>query len=240
MIGQRFPLDRLRPLSYIGASILLAGCPPTYRPLVPDALEPASRESALAWTQQTVPASARAIRFRWRYLDERVRWGGSGVARLAPPDSLRVDYRGSLGIGSGAAVVVGDSVQWTEPAGDFERMMPAIPLLWAALGLVRPPADSAAVFGGRLPGVAGAGRTVWRFARGVDTLEYVARSGEPRTLEAEWRQRGRILARGRTQYDAHAMPATARIDFPEASARFELFVSGIDSAAVIPASYWRR
>lgn len=239
MTRQHFPLDRLRALSYIAASILLTGCPPSYRPLVPDALEPVSRDSALEWTQATNLAGPTAIRFTWRYLDERVRWGGRGTARVAPPDSLRVDYRGSLGIGSGAAVVVGDEVQWAEPAGDFEKMVPAIPLLWAALGMVRPPAPDAMVFGRRTEAATGPQRTVWRFARGVDTLEYVATSGVPRTLEAEWRQRGRSVARSRTEYDAHAMPASARIDFPEASARFELTVVGIDSGAVIPPPLWR-
>jgi hypothetical protein len=35
------------------------------------------------------------------------------------------------------------------------------------------------------------------------------------------------------------MPAAARIDFREASARFELTVVGIDSGAVIPPPLWR-
>lgn len=239
MIGQRFPLDRLGPLFYIGASLLLAGCPPSYRPLVPEPLAPASRDSALAWTLATVPGGPTAIRFRWRYQDARLRWPGRGTARLAPPDSLRIDYTGALGARSGAAVVVGDSVMWAEPPGDFERMLPAIPLLWAALGMVRPPAPDADVSGVRRQTAAGLDQTVWRFARGADTLEYIALSGDPRTLEAEWRRRGRTVARSRTEYDAHAMPAAARIDFREASARFELTVVGIDSGAVIPPPLWR-
>ena len=239
MIGQRFPLDRLRPLSYIGASILLAGCPPVYRPLVPDALGPATRESALAWTQATVPPGTREIYFRWRFLADG-RFNGSGTARVAPPDSLRVDYRGTLGLGSGRAVIMGDSVQWSEPAGDFRRMMPAIPLLWTALGVVRPPAEDAVITGARISGLEGIGRTVWRFARAADTLEYVVYDGTPRVLEAEWRQRGEILARSRTEYDSLAMPATASVVFPEASARFELTVSRIQDGAVFPPDYWRN
>jgi hypothetical protein len=35
------------------------------------------------------------------------------------------------------------------------------------------------------------------------------------------------------------MPASAGIDFPEASARFELTVVAIDSGAVFPAELWR-
>lgn len=239
MTRQRFPLDRLGALSYIGASLLLTGCPPAWRPLVPEPLAPASRDSADAWTRATVPGGPTAIRFRWRFQDERLRWPGRGTARFAPPDSLRVDYTGALGARSGAAVVLGDSVAWAEPTGDFERMLPAIPLLWASLGIVRPPAPDAEVTGTRRRTATGGEQTVWRFARGADTLEYVAWSGDPRTLEAEWRRRGRTVARSRTEYDAHAMPASARIDFPEASARFELTVVGIDSGAVFPAPLWR-
>lgn len=207
-------------------------------PLVPDLLGPVSRDSALAWTRATLPVAGTAIRFRWRYQDERLRWPGRGTARLAPPDSLRVDYVGALGARSGAAVVVGDSVIWAEPAGDFETMVPAIPLLWAALGIVRPPASDAVVSGATL--TERSTRMLWRFARGADTLEYVATSGEARTLEAEWRRRGRTVARSRTEYDARAQPATARIDFPEANARFELTVVGIDSGVVIAPPLWRN
>ena len=231
-------LDRLRRLSYIGASIILTGCPRP-GPLVPDMLGPVSRDSALSWTGATIPSGTRAIRFRWRYQDERLRWPGRGTARVAPPDSMRLDYTGALGARSGAAVVVGDSVVWAEPTGDFERMVPAIPLLWAAIGIVRPPAAEAAVFGTQGLGERGVARIVWRFTVGADTLEYVALNGTPRTLEAEWRRRGRTVARSRTEYDAHSMPVTARIDFPEASARFELTVVGIDSGAVIPPPLWR-
>jgi hypothetical protein len=105
---------------------------------------------------------------------------------------------------------------------------------------VRPPAESAELSYGRFSGLEGRGRTVWRFARGADTLEYVALDGEPRVLEAEWRKHGVIQARSRTEYDPHAKLASASIVFPEASARFELTVSRIDSGAVFPPTYWRN
>jgi len=34
-------------------------------------------------------------------------------------------------------------------------------------------------------------------------------------------------------------PASARVDFPEAPARFELTVGVVDTAAVIPPNVWR-
>jgi hypothetical protein len=228
-------LDRLRALSYIGAGVLLAACPGPMRPLVPAALAPASRDSALAWTRGTLPAARTVIRFRWRYEDGRVRYAGRGSARIAPPDSLRFDYAGPFGLGSGAAVVIGDTVAWADPAANFRSLVPAIPMLWASLGMVQPPGADAAV-----SALAQPQRAIWRFAApGGDTLDFVAGVGAERTLEAEWRRGGKIVARSRTRLDSLARPVGARIDFPEAKARFELTVVGMDTAAVIPPALWR-
>jgi hypothetical protein len=240
--GQRFSLDRLRPLSYIGAGALLAACPAP-APLIPAPLAPASRDSAVAWARATLPPQPTVIRFRWRYADGRVRYGGRGSARIAPPDSMRFDFVGPLGLGSGAAVVIGDRVAWSDPERSFRSLVPAIPMLWASLGMVQPPGDSAAVFRGegQASGSAAApraARALWRFADEGDTLDYVATNGLERMLEAEWR-RGTVVARSRTVLDAQARPMGARVDFPEASARFELTVVGVDTAAVIPPALWR-
>src|SRR5204863_5605319 len=111
------------------------------------ALAPANRDSAVAWTRTTLPSTPTLIRFRWRYQDERVKYAGRGSARIAPPDSMRFDYAGPLNLGSGAAVVIGDSVAWADPEKDCRSLVPAIPMLWAALGMVRLPAENASVFG---------------------------------------------------------------------------------------------
>jgi hypothetical protein len=179
------------------------------------------------------------IRFRWRYQDERVRYAGRGSARVAPPDSLRFDFAGPLGLGAGAAVVIGDTVAWADPEKNFRSLVPAIPMLWASLGMVQTPAPDATVW--TLPPAPGGDttRAVWRFARERDTLSFVATSGTPRLLEAEWRREDKVVARSRTQLDARARPVGARVDFPEASARFELIVVGLDTAAVIPPALWR-
>src|SRR2546430_10997479 len=121
-----------------------------FRSLVPMALAPASRDSAAQWAHTTLPRAPALIRFRWHYQDERVKYAGRGTLRIAPPDSLRFDYVGPLGLGSGAAVVIGDSVLWADPEKNFRSLVPAIPMLWAAFAMVRRPADDAAVFGMQL------------------------------------------------------------------------------------------
>jgi len=233
-----------RSLSYIGACALLAACPGPHQlaPLIPLALPPASRDSALQWTNGTLPRTPTLIRFRWRYQDERVKYAGRGTARVVAPDSLRFDYVGPLGMGSGAAVVIGDSVAWADPEENFRSLVPAIPMLWAALGMTRPPADDATVFGTRLADSTGrARRTAWRFAQVEDTLDYVVTdsAGHESIVEAEWRRRGKVVARSRSQLDSLERAASARVDFPEAPARFELTVVAVDTAAVIPPALWR-
>jgi hypothetical protein len=246
---QRFVLDRGRALFYIGAGAVLAACPGRPAPLIPMPLVPGERDSAVAWSAATVPTHRSAVRFRWKYQDDQHRWGGRGQARIAPPDSLRFDYVGPLGWGVGAAVIVGDSAIWADPEKNFRSLVPAVRLLWAGLGIVRPPALQAVVF--REPrGAAGAGgpgdpvdsaRAVrsWRFVEGDDTLDYRAVTASPRVLEAEWRRQGRVQARSRTEFDVHAMPASARIDFPEGRARFELTVVAVDPAALFDPAIWR-
>ncbi|HVH66586.1 MAG TPA: hypothetical protein VM716_01830 [Gemmatimonadales bacterium] len=203
---------------------------------MPQPLDPIDRDSAVSWTRGTLPVHPTAIRFRWKYQDREKRWGGRGQARIEPPDSLRFDYVGPLGLGAGAAAVVGDSTTWADPEKNFRSLVPAVRMLWAGLGVARPPAVDAAVFGA---GGADSSVGVWRFVQGEDTLDYRETRGAVRVLEAEWRRQGRVQARSRTQLDAHRMPATARIDFPEDAARFELTVVSVDTAAVFDPAIWR-
>ncbi len=171
-----------------------------------------------------------------------MKYAGRGTARIVSPDSLRFDYVGPLGWGSGSAVVIGDSVAWADPDKNFRSLVPAIPMLWAAFAMVQPPADDAVVFGTRLADSSQhRQRTVWRFAQVEDTLDYVVTdsAGRESVLEAEWRRRGKVVARSRSQLDALGRAANARVDFPEAPAKLELTVVAVDTAAVIPPALWR-
>ncbi|HEX9704286.1 MAG TPA: hypothetical protein VGA20_03445 [Gemmatimonadales bacterium] len=214
-------------------------CRPRVDPLVPLPLEPVPWDSAVAWARRTVPTAYTTLRLRWRYEDEVARWAGRATARIAPPDSLRLDFTGPLGIGAGAGVVVGDTVAWTQPPGSLERLVPAIPMLWAALGTVRPPAAGATAFT-RAREAGGETVRYWRFVHGGDTLDYAQRSGSARELEAEWRRNGGIVARSRVRYDEQQRPAESRIDFPRAPARIEFTVTGVDTAGAFPPLLWRR
>jgi hypothetical protein len=106
--------------------------------------------------------------------------------------------------------------------------------MWTALGVVRPPRAGTAVFGGR-----DSTRALWRFVEQRDTLDFRLRSAPPRTLEAEWRRDGHLMARSRTLLGPAGLPSSVRIDVPERSARFELTFVAVDTAATFAPALWR-
>lgn len=228
-------LDRLVAVSYIAAGALLAGCPTTVAPLVGVPLAAGDAQAARAWATSTVPRRGTAFRFKFGYQDEGRSWGGHGTARVAPADSLRFDYTGPLGLGSGAAVVVGDSVMWADPAENFRSLVPAVAILWTALGIVRPPGAEAMVERAESPP-----RSIWRFVQNGDTLDYVlSAEGAKRILESEWRKNGKVQARCRTELNTSGQPATAHVTFPEVPARLDFTVVAVDTTAVFAPAIWR-
>lgn len=80
------------------------------------------------------------IVFQWEYADIDFRTRGEGVARVAPPDSARLDLFVAGGFGGGHAWLLADSV--IAPSGPLiRRFIPPPPLMWATLGrLALPPA----------------------------------------------------------------------------------------------------
>jgi hypothetical protein len=92
-----------------------------------------------------LPAGHTRIVFRWSYDEGSVGARGDGVARIAAPDSVRLDFFLGGGLGSASAYLIGDSV--LVPGGEAtQRYLPPAPMLWAALGrlAIPPAADTAA------------------------------------------------------------------------------------------------
>jgi hypothetical protein len=87
-----------------------------------------------------LPGGNRKIVFKWELHDGDISARGDGVARIASPDSVRLDFFLGGGFGSGAAVLIGDSLQ--VPGPDMaRRLVPPRALLWAALGRLDLPAE---------------------------------------------------------------------------------------------------
>jgi len=127
------------------------------------------------------------IVFNWELDDREMSGRGEGAARIAAPDSARLDFFLAGGLG-GAAVLVGDSLR--TPGGDMtRRLIPPPTLLWAALGRVALPNLPDTVI--RVDGStlrADIGRPVaWRLTFHGDTLARAERVAGGRV--AEWVER---------------------------------------------------
>ena len=92
-----------------------------------------------------LPAVHQQIVFSWTFTEGTLGARGEGVARVAPPDSVRLDLFLAGGFGSGRAFLLGDSL--IAPGGSsVRRYLPPPSLLWAALGrLALPSAADTAV-----------------------------------------------------------------------------------------------
>lgn len=172
------------------ALLLVAGClPPRVAPL----------EGAPAPTRSlprgTMPAGHQKVTFRWELRDGELVSRGDGVARIASPDSVRLDFFLGGGYGGGAAVLIGDSLQ--VPAEEAKKLVPPRALLWAALGRLDLPAERDTVI--RVDGTtlrADIGAPVsWRVTFRGDTLSRLDRVDGGRLQE--WVERG---AAGAVQY----------------------------------------
>jgi len=127
-------MNRSPSTRHLGAllELLTLGCAPRAAPL-----DGAPAPARLPTAQLT---GAQRIQFRWSYDDGSLIGRGEGLARVAAPDSARLDFfmDGGLG-GGGTAFLLGDSVD--APGGDFvRRLLPPPALLWASLGRLAVPA----------------------------------------------------------------------------------------------------
>jgi len=136
-----------------------------------------------------IPPAHQKLVFRWELRDADMATRGDGVARIASPDSVRLDFFLGGGFGGGAAVLIGDSLQ--VPGPDMaRRLVPPRPLLWAALGRLDVPAERDTVVrvdGGLLRADIGAPAR-WRVTFRGDTLSRLERIEGGRVQE--WVERG--------------------------------------------------
>ncbi len=164
-----------------------------------------------------LPAGHRRIVFRWDYSDQALGARGEGVARVAPPDSVRLDFFLDGGMGGGYAIVIGDSI--STPGGDqVRRYLPPVALLWAALGrlaIAAEPDTVAKVDGDALRADIGRNPT-WRVTFVGDQLTRVERIVDGRRIE--WVNRGSDI---RYHHERASRSLTLRISSTDAAAPFD-------------------
>ncbi|HVE78083.1 MAG TPA: hypothetical protein VNA89_04435 [Gemmatimonadaceae bacterium] len=171
-----------------------------------------------------LPRVFQRIVFDWEYRDPDATLRGEGAARIAPPDSVRLDLFLAGGLGSGHAFLIGDTV--SAPGGALvRRVLPSPPLLWAALGrlhvahaadtVVRAERDTMRADIGRSP--------VFRVTFARDSLVAVERIDGGRITE-------RIARRDRVIRYAHAAERRS----------LTLTITRVDTLSFLDASIWDR
>lgn len=86
-----------------------------------------------------LPQVHRQLTFTWSYADDALRARGEGAARVAPPDSVRIDLFVGNSLTAGHAILLDDTLDVRDD-GPVREYLPPVPLLWAALGRLRVPA----------------------------------------------------------------------------------------------------
>lgn len=171
-----------------------------------------------------LPAGLRRVVFRWRYEEaEGFSARGEGVARIAPPDSGRLDFFLEGGLAGGFAVLVGDRL--TTPSDLGRRLIPPAPLMWAALGrLALPPArDTTVTVAGDTLRADLHGNPTWRVTVVGDRLVRLDRIVSGRIVE--WVTRDSATLRYRHESERRSLA---------------LDVVRQESADAFPASIWQR
>ena len=195
---------------------LAVGCAPKLAPL-------GGELTPVAMPRTEMPPGYHQIFFDWEYSDPDMTGKGNGVARVASPDSARLDFFLAGGFAGGSAVLIGDSLQL--PGIDlFRRLIPPPTLLWTLLGRSAFPVtrDTAV----RLDGPflrADLGKPVqWRATFRSDSLIRLDRVDGDRVIE----------------WIAH-LP-DRRIEYRQETARrsLKLQVTRVDSVGSFDASIW--
>lgn len=115
-------------LSALGLAALSA-CAPKLAPLANATPVPKSEPLPVI----ELPRRNQKIVFNWRLQEAELEVRGEGAARIASPDSARIDLFVAGGLGSGAAWVIGDKMRLDAPEA-LMRVLPPPAFLWAALG----------------------------------------------------------------------------------------------------------
>ena len=236
---QAVPLDRLKRVLYyalaLAGLVAVVGCTGRLRSIAPSGLTPLAADTVRSWADALRPGRHVRYDLRWRYTTQQGSSAGRAAVRLAPPDTLRFDYRGPFGK-AGSALIVGHYVVWAQPENEAESLVPTAPLFWAALGSPLPPPDRA-----QLLGRASERELAWRYVTGPEVIDFILREETPRLFLAELRRDDRIIGATRaTLMAGTSHPSEATIAFPGEAAVFTFTVEAIDTLATFGFETWKR
>lgn len=199
----------MRTPAFAALILLSTGCAAAFpTPIVPTGLVPVAPANAAAWASATVPAAWVLRTFSWRARANDESHGGHGSVYLYPPDSILITTRAALVGIVGEAAVVGDSTLWAEPKDQVQHLAPSYELLWAMVGIARPPRRG---WQTEIRQDARTGVTMVRYVHGADTVSYVSvLAGRPR-LETMVVEDGKRLGQVTAQFDQLRRVTRARL-----------------------------
>ena len=172
-----------------------------------------------------LPPGHRHLVFRWEYHDPALSARGEGAARIASPDSARLDFFLDAGVGGGYAILLGDTL-FTPGGNDARRYLPPVPLLWSTVGrLAVPPARDT---------VARVDGSILRAEIGRDPTWRATFSGE-RLVRLERIAGGRL-----EEWVSRATPSEVRYENEKAGRVLKLTITKNDQVAAFDPDIWQR
>lgn len=217
-------------LKKIGVVVWLTGCAPA---AVQTPVAPPQPELARTLVDSTALRRPLHLVFSWSFTEASARFSGQGATRVEPPYRARLDLFGPRGETYLAAAAEGDELRL--PAnlpGGLRAIVPPVPLLWSALGVLRAPEDATLVSTDQR-----ADTLLLGYVRGEERWSFRAVAGRLQYVEWTGPGSGRktVELRGSA---AHQLPAVAVYrDWP-AFRELTLTLDRVNEVASFPADTW--
>lgn len=205
-------------------------CAPSQPLPVPAPRLDAEREAVLLEARTALEFAARVV-FDWHSNEAGVRAGGRGVARIEPPNRVRLDLfldNGELAV---KAALVDRELRL--PRGAPDDILPPPDFMWGALGLFRPVVGSALLGAEELED--GSIRLRYRLD---ERREIRYRAQGPELVEVELTDGGHVVERIETQYDGGDFPAGARYRNMAEFRELRIVRASVDRVEAFPADIW--
>jgi hypothetical protein len=210
--------------------LLLTGCAPA---AVQTPAGPAQPELAQELMDSTALRRPLHLVFSWNFTESSARFSGQGATRIEPPYRARLDLFGPRGETYLAAAAEGDELRLPPnmPSG-LRAIVPPVPLLWSALGVLRAPAGATLASTQQR-----ADTLLLGYVRGEERWSFRAVAGRLQYVEWTGPESGRktVELRGTA---AHRLPAVAVYrDWP-AFRELTLTLDRVNEVASFPADTW--
>jgi hypothetical protein len=183
----------------------------------------------------TRPDAPLQVTFSWTLDESGSRLRGRGVARLVAPERIRLDLFGPRGETYLAAALVGEEFHFPAGTQTGQIALPSPALLWAAVGVVRPPADARQ----RDATTSRDQLTVRYDAGNGETIEYVASTEPMRLLRAGRSAPGAQRETLNLSYGGDGTLSSTRYRNVSAYRELVLAIEAMNEVSSFPPSIWR-